>query len=390
MDVRFKAKIINALRRLTYTWAPRNYVKSTCKIDKALHSCMLCDIYCYEGKSDKSFAAYQLQYGVEKVIFERGHMDHINPVIDPVKGWEGWDTLIEHRMYPETSGWQHLCSTCHKAKTKLENVNRTKPTRKKKSMVKTLVLLIGLLSCCKGVSPDIKHPVIILTGDNSVLLRDDVNDDSAGYVQTKLEELSKRNPKLDLYLVIDTRGGYRDAMDKIINTCNTIPNKVHTITLVSISAGYFIVQLCQGSRYIVQSGYMLTHAWSGFPPNKRGTNYNFIEFFKKQEHGDREFYQKIADRIGIPLYAYLRMIRTDYEMDMYKAIKDNHVDKLISIKCSDSLPEYEHYKMTLDYATYDVERSGCPLLNYIKSINLVDGIAGSNDSQEIGNRLMMR
>lgn len=45
--------------------------------------------------------------------------DHIQAVIDPFKGFESWDKVIE-RMFCSADGYQVLCSTCHKAKTTVE------------------------------------------------------------------------------------------------------------------------------------------------------------------------------------------------------------------------------------------------------------------------------
>lgn len=47
--------------------------------------------------------------------------DHIFPVIDPQKGFQGWDTYIS-RMFDGTL--QPLCEKCHKAKSKEENKQR--------------------------------------------------------------------------------------------------------------------------------------------------------------------------------------------------------------------------------------------------------------------------
>lgn len=45
--------------------------------------------------------------------------DHIDPVIDPAKGFESWDILIQ-RLFVEREGYQALCHKCHTAKTNEE------------------------------------------------------------------------------------------------------------------------------------------------------------------------------------------------------------------------------------------------------------------------------
>lgn len=47
-------------------------------------------------------------------------MDHVSPVIDPVKGFTTWDDFI-NRMFCDELGFQCLCVDCHNLKTKAEN-----------------------------------------------------------------------------------------------------------------------------------------------------------------------------------------------------------------------------------------------------------------------------
>lgn len=46
-------------------------------------------------------------------------VDHILPVIDPFKGFETWDRVIE-RMFCSVEYFQVLCTDCHKNKTTVE------------------------------------------------------------------------------------------------------------------------------------------------------------------------------------------------------------------------------------------------------------------------------
>lgn len=46
-------------------------------------------------------------------------IDHIDPVIDIIKGWESWDKYID-RLLCDLEGLACLCKTCHEAKTSAE------------------------------------------------------------------------------------------------------------------------------------------------------------------------------------------------------------------------------------------------------------------------------
>lgn len=65
-------------------------------------------------------AKCQKRYEKDKI-----HIDHIDPVIDPVKGFTNWDEYI-NRLF--NSPLQALCIYCHNSKTQQENtVRRMKP-----------------------------------------------------------------------------------------------------------------------------------------------------------------------------------------------------------------------------------------------------------------------
>ena len=50
-------------------------------------------------------------------------VDHIKPVVDPIKGFVDWNTYIE-RMFCKASNFQVACKPCHKAKTLAEKKRR--------------------------------------------------------------------------------------------------------------------------------------------------------------------------------------------------------------------------------------------------------------------------
>lgn len=56
-------------------------------------------------------------------------VDHIEPVIDPLRGWEGWDVYYERLFVPKEQ-LQGLCKKCHAVKTKQENSQRRESNKK--------------------------------------------------------------------------------------------------------------------------------------------------------------------------------------------------------------------------------------------------------------------
>lgn len=49
--------------------------------------------------------------------------DHIEPVVHPERGFEGWDVYVS-RMFCEADGFAALCEPCHAAKTAAERAMR--------------------------------------------------------------------------------------------------------------------------------------------------------------------------------------------------------------------------------------------------------------------------
>lgn len=129
MDSRLKNLIIGAFRKLSYRWSPRNQAKALAKVDSSLYRCKTCECLCYEGSSEDNYQEFLFKYENVEVKSRKGAMDHIVPVIDPVKGFQTLDILAD-RMFVAIDGWQYLCYDCHKEKSKLENIER-KLNRKK-------------------------------------------------------------------------------------------------------------------------------------------------------------------------------------------------------------------------------------------------------------------
>lgn len=52
-------------------------------------------------------------------------VDHINPTVDPLKGFQGWDIYVERKMVTSDK-LQVLCKNCHAPKSIAENTLRRK------------------------------------------------------------------------------------------------------------------------------------------------------------------------------------------------------------------------------------------------------------------------
>lgn len=110
-----KAFIVNGLRRLSYKWVGRWTAEKRSKLsERNTYYCEQCGIIV--GKKET-------------------RMDHIQPIIDPVEGWQGFSDAYMDRFFIEPEGWQRLCLDCDSIKTKAENAIRyeTKSNNKRKN-----------------------------------------------------------------------------------------------------------------------------------------------------------------------------------------------------------------------------------------------------------------
>jgi 5-methylcytosine-specific restriction endonuclease McrA len=107
---RRKAFIVSVLRAGTRRWPPKYETLNAAKTEKKINKrtkrlaqhylCAICE---------DEFPATNVQ------------VDHIIPVVDPVKGFKDWNTFIK-RLFCEASNLQTVCKECHKRKTKEENI----------------------------------------------------------------------------------------------------------------------------------------------------------------------------------------------------------------------------------------------------------------------------
>ena len=136
MTPKWKGTIINTLRKLSYTYEPRNKAKELQKVGPATYYCKHCNIWVYEGKMDLEKHSQKLSKlslsPPNGLVKGKLKMDHIEPIV-PVTGFKrppwDWHEYIE-RMFVQEEGYQGLCKPCHDVKSKQENEERQK-TRKK-------------------------------------------------------------------------------------------------------------------------------------------------------------------------------------------------------------------------------------------------------------------
>lgn len=107
-EARFRSFVTSALRAASRRWPPKFEA-----LKKAFSG----------KKTNKKTGKQAMHYKCAKCM---GHfvaadvqVDHIHPVVDPVRGFLSWDIYID-RIFCEVHGLQVLCKPCHKVKTDKE------------------------------------------------------------------------------------------------------------------------------------------------------------------------------------------------------------------------------------------------------------------------------
>lgn len=105
-----KSMLMSAIGKVWMYWGPRLAVKRACKNPDrpGWFKCSIC-------KGD-----------IQKV-----EVDHIQPVILPEEGFQGWDRYIESKFVGEEK-LMGLCHDCHLKKSKEENKKRREIKKEKK------------------------------------------------------------------------------------------------------------------------------------------------------------------------------------------------------------------------------------------------------------------
>ena len=108
-EAKYRGFIRSALRRTSIRWGPINSVKKKAWVERGKYLCAGCN------------EVVPLTLNSKKNVF----VDHINAVVDPTDGFQGWDVFIE-RLFCEADGLQVLCKSCHDKLTSEEREERKK------------------------------------------------------------------------------------------------------------------------------------------------------------------------------------------------------------------------------------------------------------------------
>lgn len=111
-EAKYNAFIVGALRAGARRWPPKFETLNEAKTSKKVN-----------GKTGRVAQHYLCADCGKDYPSKEVNVDHIEPVVDPAKGFISWDVYIA-RMFCEKDNLQVLCSDCHTKKSAEERKQR--------------------------------------------------------------------------------------------------------------------------------------------------------------------------------------------------------------------------------------------------------------------------
>jgi 5-methylcytosine-specific restriction endonuclease McrA len=102
---RFNSFVTSTLRAGARRWAPKYETLNDAKTEKKVNT-----------KTGRVAQHFQCNGCGKEFTAKDMEVDHIKPVVDPVKGFTSWDDFID-KLFCEKKNLQALCKSCHKTKT---------------------------------------------------------------------------------------------------------------------------------------------------------------------------------------------------------------------------------------------------------------------------------
>ena len=111
---RFHSFVASTLRSGSRRWPPKFTCLNEAKTEKKINV-----------KTGRLAQHYRCASCQQEFTNKDVQVDHIEPVVDPTKGFESWDKFV-HGLFCEQDNLQVLCKPCHKEKSLEEKKKKKK------------------------------------------------------------------------------------------------------------------------------------------------------------------------------------------------------------------------------------------------------------------------
>ena len=219
---------------------------------------------------------------------------------------------------------------------------------------------------------------IKLTEFNHVTIRGPITDNSIGKIIFKINKIETD----DIYIYIQSPGGSVDSGYTFIQQMDYLKNtgkNIKCITDISHSMAFIILQNCN-ERYATISSIAMQHqiffSLKGYIKNVE-SRMNLIESISEK----LDVFQ--AKKIGITTEQFREKIQHDWWIAGDNLVKENIVDKMVTVGCSSSLFKKKNTEnFSTPYGNVKLILSGCPLIR-----NPIREIFDDDYSNDIKNKI---
>jgi len=226
-----------------------------------------------------------------------------------------------------------------------------------------------------------KDGLVVLSQDNSIVLADEVNEESVGKVIDQARKADKAKNQLrfsakraPLYLFLNTPGGSIQSGLELIEALQGLQRPIHTVSLFSASMGFQLVQSL-GDRLILKNGVLMSHnaygqfsgSFGGVQPQQFDSRYNL--WLSRMTALDNQTVKRTKGKQT--LESYQKAYDHELWMDGTKSVADGYADRIVQVKCDESLDGVTTntvYFFGLKI-TYDLDK--CPLNSAPTNIQIV-------------------
>lgn len=218
-----------------------------------------------------------------------------------------------------------------------------------------------------------KDADVVLSEKNTVVLRDEVTDESVGKCIKKLQSLdTEKEAGSPIYLVLDTPGGSIQAGIELMEAVKGLRRPVNTVTIFAASMGFQIAQNLD-DRLILSGGVLMSHKARGaaqgeFSPASDSQLDKRLNFWKSRL---LEMDKKTVERTKgkQTLQSYQAAYENELWLSGSDAVAQGYADKVVSVRCDESLKGSEEIIVPWVFGLkFKVRLSKCPLQSAPESV----------------------
>lgn len=203
---------------------------------------------------------------------------------------------------------------------------------------------------------------ILLTKENTAILRGPVNSSSVSDVMNQLSELNKKGKSSDpIFLILYTPGG--SVMDglNLIEYMNSLDRPIHSVAIFAASMGFHILEN-SNKRMVTKYGTIMSHRANGgfqgdIPQQVKSRFKHVVDLLDKM---DEQVISRTSGKFNKKSYSEL--IRDEYWAVGSNALTDGFVDEVVSLKCDSSLDGVTTKNIMTLFGPVSAAFSNCPLI----------------------------